>query len=50
MEELYILEELKYNKEKKQEYFEEMKLKKVQSWNAIGIAFLTIISLTIIFS
>lgn len=47
---LNIIKGLEYDEKKKNEYFEELEVKKIESWNAIGIAFLTIILLPIIFS
>lgn len=47
---IQVPKELEYDPRKKEEYFEEMELKKIESRNSIFFAFLTIVSLSIIFS
>lgn len=42
---IQIPNELEYDPRKKEEYFEKLELQKIESRNAIGIAFITIIAL-----
>ncbi len=44
-EPLNIIKGLEYDEKKRNEYFDEMENRKLESWNAIGIAFITIIAL-----
>lgn len=46
---IQVPKELEYDPRKKEEYFEEMENRKIESWNAIGIAFLTVVLLPIMF-
>ena len=45
---IQIPKELEYNTRKKEEYFEKIELQKIESINAIGIAFITIVVLPLI--
>ena len=47
--ELKLLKELEYSEKKKREYFEELELKKMESRNSIFLAFLTIVTLVLVF-
>ncbi len=47
---IQLPKELEYDPRKKEEYFEDLELKKIESRNSIFFAFLTIVSLSIIFA
>ena len=47
--ELKLLKELEYSEKKKREYFEELELNKMESRNSIFLAFLTIVTLVLVF-
>ena len=46
---IQVPKELEYDPRKKEEYFEKLELQKIESRNAIGIAFLTVVLLPIMF-